>query len=172
MWLAVEHPNLVGPLIIVDSLPFMPAATDPKATVESARPMAAQLRKTVEASEPGNDFQARFIRTMVSRDADYELVMNWARRSHQPTVAAAMFDLYSIDLRKTLNRIPGRGLVLGTWIAYKQYATRDAVEANFRLQYSGWPGAEVVLTDTARHFIMLDDPKWFFSQVESFLSRK
>ncbi len=98
--------------------------------------------------------------------------MNLARRSHQPTVAAAMFDLYSIDLHKALSRIRSRGLVLGTWIAYKQYATRDAVEANFRLQYSEWLGAEVVLTETARHFIMFDAPKWFFTQMELFLSRK
>ena len=88
--------------------------------------------------------QAQYVRQMVTRDADYDVIMNWARRSDQPTVAATMFDLFSTDLRGRLNRIPSRGLVLGTWIAYRQYATREAVEANFRRQYASWPRAEIV----------------------------
>ncbi len=39
LWLASQDPDLVGPLIIVDSLPFLGAIMDPKATPElSAKP--------------------------------------------------------------------------------------------------------------------------------------
>jgi hypothetical protein len=43
------------------------------------------------------------------------------------------------------------------------------VEANLRTQYSKLEGVRVAVTDTARHFIMWDDPNWMFAQIDAFL---
>ncbi len=65
-------------------------------------------------------------------------------------------------------------LVLGTWIAYRDNdqdtATRGEVEKNFQTQFANLKNVKIVLADHARHFIMLDDPQWFYSQVDAFLS--
>src|ERR1700675_952234 len=45
LWLAEKEPDLVGPLVIVDSLPFLAAVMQPGATVESVKPMAENMRK-------------------------------------------------------------------------------------------------------------------------------
>jgi len=42
--LASRHPELVGRLVIVDSLPFLPAATNPSATPASMRAVADTIR--------------------------------------------------------------------------------------------------------------------------------
>lgn len=45
--LAAEHPEAVGRLIIVDSLPFLPAATEPSATPDSVSTLALGLRNVL-----------------------------------------------------------------------------------------------------------------------------
>jgi hypothetical protein len=81
----------------------------------------------------------------------------------------AMHDLIATDLRQDIERIKSPTLVLGTWIAYKEYTTRAAVENTFKTQYQKLTGVTIEVADTARHFIMYDDPKWMFERMEKFL---
>ena len=57
----------------------------------------------------------------------------------------------------------------GSWVALKGRVPREAVEATYRGQYAKLPGARVVMSDTARHFIMWDDPEVFFRELDGFL---
>jgi hypothetical protein len=72
-------------------------------------------------------------------------------------------------LRDDLANIKSPTLVLGTWIGYSQYTDRQRTEANLRRQYARLAGVEIQMTDTARHFIMWDDPAWMFGQLDRFL---
>jgi N-formylmaleamate deformylase len=45
LWLAAREPDLVGPLVIVDSLPFLAGVMQPDATADSVKPMAENMRK-------------------------------------------------------------------------------------------------------------------------------
>jgi hypothetical protein len=48
---------------------------------------------------------------------------------------------------------------------------RDTFRAAYRAQLAALPGAEVVFAETARHFVMLDDPGFFFATLEGFLEQ-
>jgi pimeloyl-ACP methyl ester carboxylesterase len=52
LMLARQHPEDVGRLMVVDSLPFYAVVFSPQATVESVRPQAAALRDMAEKSRP------------------------------------------------------------------------------------------------------------------------
>src|SRR5690606_37503811 len=80
----------------------------------------------------------------------------------------ATFDIFTQDLRSDLSKIKSPTLALGTWIAFKDYAPREQTEGRIRQQYSKLKDCKIVMADT-RHFIMLDDPKWFYEQVDNFL---
>ena len=82
-----------------------------------------------------------------------------------------MSGLFGTDLRGDLARIHSPTLVLGSWIAYKQWTDHARTEANLRSQYAKLAGVEIAVTDTARHFIMWDDPDWMFGQIDHFLGR-
>src|ERR1700689_4316516 len=43
LWLAAKEPDLVGPLVIVDSLPFLAAVMQPGATADSGKPKAGNM---------------------------------------------------------------------------------------------------------------------------------
>jgi hypothetical protein len=72
-------------------------------------------------------------------------------------------------LRDDIARIKAPTLVLGTWVAYRAFAPKEAIEALFKSQYAKLPGVKVELADTARHFIMYDDPEWMYARIDQFI---
>ncbi|MFP2908900.1 alpha/beta fold hydrolase [Pyxidicoccus sp. 3LFB2] len=168
---AADAPELVGGVVIVDSLPFLPAAMDPSATADSMRPRAEEMRtlmrmQTVEQ----RSMQSRMIlRSYISDEAKVDVAARWGADSDSETVSQAVYELSTTDLRPELPRITAPTLVLGSWIALKGRVPREAVEAVYRSQYAKLSTARVVMSDTARHFIMWDDPEGFFRELDGFL---
>lgn len=170
LWLASHDPDLPGPLVIVDSLPFLPAGSTPSATLETARPMAEMIRSSMAVARPQFVTNSvAWVRTMVTKPADFDRVMSWVKDTDPQAAGDAMFDLFSHDLRDDVARIKSPALVLGTWIAYKDYATREEVERRYRNQFAKLKNCKFVMANT-RHFIMLDDPNWFCQQIDGFLT--
>lgn len=172
LWLAEKEPDLVGPLVIVDSLPFLPLVMQPGATVESIKPMAENMRKMFSGPRtPETDKMAEAsIKSMVTKPEDLEMVLGWSKTSDGIAVGNAMYDMMTTDLRDDLDKITSPTLVIGTWIGYKEYGVKRAdVEKNFRDQYAKLKNYQFVLTDNARHFVMLDDPEGFFAATDAFL---
>jgi len=171
LWLAEQEPRLVGPLVIVDSLPFLAAVMNPGATAESVKAPAEQMRKMFSGppTEESDNRTETSIKAMVTKPEDAEMVVGWSRKSDRGAMGDAIYEMMTTDLRPDLDKITAPTLVIGTWIAYKQYATREQVEKNFRAQYEKLAHYDFVLEDTARHFVMLDDPDGFFQAVDRFL---
>jgi len=167
LWLAEQEPDLVGPLVIVDSLPFQAAIMNPGATAENLNAQAEQMRKMY--SGPPTEQTEMAVKTSVTSPADFETIMGWCRKSDPVAMGDAIYEAMTTDLRGDLDKIASPTLVLGTWIGYKQYATREEVEKNFRTQYAKLKHYDFVLSDKARHFVMLDDPDGFFQALDRFL---
>jgi N-formylmaleamate deformylase len=158
----------------VDSLPFLAGVMNPDATAESVKKQAEQMRKMYSgpATEQSDKMGETAVKAMVTSPADFEMIMGWTRKSDRVAMGDAVYEMMTTDLRPELDKITAPTLVIGTWIAYKQYATREAVEKNFRTQYAGLKKYDFVLEDNARHFVMLDDPEGFFQAVDRFLGAK
>jgi pimeloyl-ACP methyl ester carboxylesterase len=171
MKLAADHPDQVGRLVIVDTLPALGARQMPSITraqlQEVGTGMREQLLKQDHATYEAN--LQTTIASMVSKPDDIALVMGWSRQSDRATVANAMYEMMTDDMRDDVARIKAPTLVLGSWIAYKQYAPRAAFEAVYVSQYQKLAGVKVELSDTARHFIMVDDPEWMYARIDQFL---
>jgi len=172
LWFAAQNPELAGKVISVDGLPFLAAVWDPKATVESARAIGAQVRDGMRASGSAeSQAQARqTIESMVTSPANRERELKVNLLANRNTAAQAMFEMMTTDLRPELSKISAPVLLIGSWIGYKSYgATHDGVSAQYKSQLDGVRQATVVLSDTSRHFIQLDDPEWFYQQLDEFL---
>jgi pimeloyl-ACP methyl ester carboxylesterase len=166
--IASKYPDLSGKLIIVDAYPSLATIYRPEITPEQAKSEAATFRKYMTG--PGSqEASAAQIRMMVTPDADYQRIMKWSRASDSSAVADAMVEMYGTDLRESVAAIRSPSLVLMTWIAYKQYTDRKTFEGNVAREYANMKGADIRIADTSRHFIMYDDPQWFFTQLDSFL---
>jgi N-formylmaleamate deformylase len=174
LWLAEREPDLVGPLVIVDSLPFLAGVMMPGATAESVKPMAENMRKMFSGpptEETEKQAQAS-IQAMVTKPEDFEMILGWSKKSDRIAEGDAMYEMMTTDLRDDVSRIASPTIVIGTWIGYKEYGVkRDQVEKNFRDQYAKLKNYRLVLSDKARHFVMLDDPEGFFAATDEFLLR-
>jgi pimeloyl-ACP methyl ester carboxylesterase len=174
MELAIAAPDAIGPIVIVDALPFLGAAGDTSATEASTRaqmaPMRDMLRNQTKEAYVAYQKQAPYLKSMVAPGPGYERVLQWAVTSDPKTVGDAMYDIGTRDLRAKVAGVKSPMLVLGSWYAYKDYSTRDAVEATFRRQFAKAPHCTLALADTARHFIMLDSPEWMHAQMDAFLA--
>jgi pimeloyl-ACP methyl ester carboxylesterase len=151
----------------------MAGIADPKTTPEQAKANAAQMRQYMGGQS--QDMYERFTksgmatRMMVTKDTDLDRIIAWGLASDRTAVTDAMSELFAADLRDDIANIKTPTLVLGSWIGYKQYTDREKTEANLKLQYAKLSGVDIRLTDTARHFIMWDDPDWMFAQMDRFL---
>jgi pimeloyl-ACP methyl ester carboxylesterase len=174
MELAIAAPDAIGPLVIVDALPFLGATRDTAATEESARkamePMRQMIRGQTQEAYAAYQHQAPYLRGMVAPGPNYDRVVQWAATSDPIAVADAMFEVNTRDLRAKIATVRSPMLVLGSWYGYKDYSTREAVEATFRTQYAKAPRWTLALADTARHFVMLDSPEWTWARIDAFLA--
>jgi N-formylmaleamate deformylase len=172
LWMSSTQPEAVGPLVIVDSLPFFGAIQNPATTVEQVRPMAENMRRQVAAGAPNAAQQRQMAATMVTDTARISQVTRWGLQSAPAAVAQAMYDMYTTDLRADLARIQQPVLVLGSWAAYQSMgATKESTKAIFTRQYAQLPKHQVEMSEAGRHFLMYDDQQWFFRQTDAFLKQ-
>jgi len=178
---AADHPDLVGPIVIVDSLPFLAGAQFQAKTLEDARPGIASMKAYMVNQSPQQyvDYVKSGAATsfMATSPGDLATITEWGLGSDQRTVAEAMADLMSLDLRQDIARIASPTLVLGTWAGLhdqlKKYGTevaRAAFERTFQQQFAELAKLHFAMADTARHFIMFDEPQWFFQQLDAFIA--
>jgi pimeloyl-ACP methyl ester carboxylesterase len=171
--LAADHPDRVGRLVIVDAVPCLVAATQmPGATSEQVKQAGEGMRRMMLAQDAAAARASTdmAVSTMVTRPDDVKRVQAWGAQSDRTTVVNAMADMMGDDMREEVGRIRAPTLVLGSWIAYKAYGPKSMFEQTYRNQYMRLPGVDVALADTARHFIMLDDPAWMYDRIDHFLN--
>lgn len=172
LFLASTEPMLFEQLVIVDGLPFLAAMQIPNATRETAKPIAEQMRAGMMGPRD-NAYKAQqraLLYTMMSKDEDVERALQWGIDSDPATAAQAMYEIFLNDLRQEISKIKSPTLVLGAWVAYKNYgATHDRTQASYEAQFKNLEGAKVVLTDKGKHFIMWDDPVFYFDQLDAVL---
>lgn len=164
LWLAAEEPLLVGRVVAVDGVPFLPALYDPSATAESAKPQAHGMRVALESAAPEVLAQQRRASAagMVTSPADQARVIAWGERSSQAAVAQAMEELLTTDLRPLMARVTVPVLFIAS----------AGLEGPAAAQLSGVKKLRVVASKTARHFVMLDDPALFFATLDALFAEK
>lgn len=171
LWMSTTAPEAIGPLVIVDSLPFFSAVQNPAMTAEMAKPMAEGMRRQMTGKMP-TAAQRQMVAGLITDTARISLATRWGQDSDVRTVAQAMYDMYTTDLRPDLSRIQQPALVLGAWAAYKAYgSTKESTRAIFAQQYAKLPQHRIEMSEAGKHFLMWDDTAWFFAQTDAFLKQ-
>ena len=171
-WLAASEPTLVGPIVAVDGVPFLPALLDAGATADSVRTMAANMKAMMASLTPEQfTLQNRMSLTrMVRASEDLERLARQAAASDRATVAQAMFELMTTDLRDGVANIESPVLLIAAGAATPTPEGRARLRRSYEAQVASIPDHRVVLADGARHFIMLDSPDFFHATLTGFLT--
>jgi N-formylmaleamate deformylase len=170
-WLAERAPDEVGPIISVDGLPFYSALMNPAATPEAMLAKAEELRSMYAGISP-EQFIAnnhRFLAMMITAPANIDLVASLGDKSDPKAVGQAFYDLATTDLRPKLKSIQAPVLLIGSDSMTTDETTKAKIQQAYAAQIAPVPHHKLVFAPTARHFVQLDDPDFFFRETEAFL---
>src|SRR5690554_1116845 len=173
--IASSEPDLLKEIIIVDSYPFMAAANNPNASVENILPQAKRTRDMIISTSDSIFIQQQNITmpTMITDPEHINTAIAWSLQSDRETVAQAMFELMTTDLRKEVEKVKIPILVLGSWYGAKDYGiTKKMVQTNYENQFLQAANCKIEMAETAKHFIMWDEPTWFINSVKSFITNE
>ncbi|MDR6852789.1 pimeloyl-ACP methyl ester carboxylesterase [Sphingomonas sp. BE123] len=169
MMLAARHPDRVGRLLVVDTLPFFGKLFDPAATPASIAPRAEQLRAMTIA---GAD-RMRAMPTVTSDPGGIWSntpegrikVANWGLKADQRAVAQALYEDIVTDIGPELGKVTAKPFT----ILYAAGVGEARAKAMWEPAYAGTPARLVAVPDSY-HFIMLDQPQRFAAEVKAFLA--
>lgn len=169
LMLSRRHPERVGKLMIVDSLPFYSVLFNPAATVATTEPQARMMRDQMSAADDAsfaaqqNMFVARLVKTPERRAE----VAGWGNASDRATFAQAMYEVMTTDMRGELASVQTPITVV--YAADPSIAPDAVIDGLWRGQYATAPNVSFVRIENAYHFVMLDQSAAFQAAVTEFL---
>ncbi len=175
MSLASKHSEMLEKVIVVDSYPFMSAAYNPEATIESVKEQAEAMKNMlINTTDKVFAQQQKLTMGAMMKDPKHiEVATEWSINSSKATVAVAMFELMTTDLRAEVAGIEVPTLVIGSWYGGKDYGmTKESVKGNFETQFGKASNVTIKMAGTAKHFIMWDESSWFLEEVLTFTNNE
>ncbi|MBX3430596.1 MAG: alpha/beta hydrolase [Hyphomonadaceae bacterium] len=169
LMLARQHPDDVGRLMIVDSLPFFSAMFGLQVTAANVEPQARALRDGVAAADDAafTAQQNAGITRMMKSEAHRAEVVGWSVASDRATFAQAAYEVMTTDMRP---EVAGIQTPITVVYAYDDTMGPEAIiDDLYRGQYASAPHVSFVRIDGSYHFIMFDQPAAFQSAVADFL---
>jgi pimeloyl-ACP methyl ester carboxylesterase len=169
MMLAVQHPEDVDKLMVVDSLPFFSVLSGANDAAAATPPAAAMRDYTIaQSQEAYAQSEKQFLPRLVKSPAGRKAAIGWAIASEKSVVARAMYEDMTTDLRADLPKIKTPVTMLYPWDAADGFP-REATDKLYRENFAALPNKSLVCIEDSFHFIMLDQPEKFAAQVETFL---
>jgi pimeloyl-[acyl-carrier protein] methyl ester esterase len=171
LMLAQQHPNLIGRVMSVDSLPFFSALYGPQVTMETARPFADRMAQGLLAMDDAafRAGQAQTAIGMARNEATRTAMVDWSVASDRQALASAIHDVMLTDARLGL-----AAMTTPVWAVYASDADGGApaamADAMWAREWAALPRLTLRRVDGSRHFIMADQPAVFAEVVDAFLA--
>ena len=164
--IAADYPELVGKIVIVDTLPCLAAISNPAFTSKENNDCSAMISTfTAMPDEQFKKMQNQSIPRLLADTSMQDTVIDWSMRSDRKTFAKMFCDFSNTDLRETIKNIQCPSLIL---LEAYFVSLKPSIEA----QYKNLKNANLQYSTKGLHFIMYDDKEWYFNQLNNFLSAK
>lgn len=173
LMLANEAPDLVGRVLVVDSLPYLAAMFMPGTPPDQARAQAYYMADRMKAM-PHAAFIAQQklgLPRLSNTPAFLPVLEKWSVASDQATVAKAFAEGLGTDYRPALTSITAHVTVLAAF-SEAMRVPRAQIKTLYETQYAGLQHANVHLVDDSYHFIMIDQPEQFGQHLSRVLNQR
>lgn len=170
-WIAASAPDLAGPVVAVDGVPYLVALMDSTATPERMRPQAEATVAMFRSLTPDQMAAQGRLAVMggITDSAHHGTAIGWSRTSDPATVGRAVAEMLTTDLRESVAAIRAPVLLVGA-VGALPAGQRDGARRAYEAQVARVRDHRVVTAD-ARHFVMLDAPDFLFTTMDEFLAR-
>ncbi|MFD2034259.1 alpha/beta fold hydrolase [Belliella marina] len=172
LWAAAEAPELFEKVVSVDGVPYFPVLQMPGITPESAKPIVEQMTAGMASmnEEQALQNQKTIVETMIATPSKREKVIEMGISSNPKIIGQAYGEMYTTDIRPLMEKIKIPVQVFGAWSAYQNFgATKENVTLGYQNQLKDIKDADLLVAESAYHFVFLDEPDWFYSEMERFI---
>ncbi len=152
-WIASYHPELVGPVIIVDASPAL------SGDLEDAKQLRLRWKNASDEVYE-RSIRAAF-RGMTSVAPRMAPVIERIARSDRRAIGEAIYEMMTTNLLDKVQEIQSPVLVV---------AADGAFKTRIRAQIETIPDHQMIVVPRARHFVMWDDPEAWFAAIDEFLA--
>jgi pimeloyl-[acyl-carrier protein] methyl ester esterase len=169
LMLASEHPDDIGKLMTVDSLPFFSALFG-ATNAAAAEPQARMIRDGVlkESQDDYASYERGVFPSLVKSPEGRKLAIDAAVKSDKSVVARAMYEAATIDWRPNLGGIKAPVTVLYAWDSSEGIPQLMA-DGFIQSAFADLSNKKFVRIDNSLHYIMYDQPAALATQVDAFL---
>jgi N-formylmaleamate deformylase len=151
-WIASYHPELVGPVIVVDAGPAL------SGDIDEAKALRSRWKNASDEEFSGG-MRAAFTQ-MTAFPRKMEPVIAAVTRSNRRTIGDAIFEMVTTDLTERVKEITAPVLVI---------AADGGYQSRIRAQIQTIPDHEMIVLPHTHHFVMYDAPDSFFKIIDKFL---
>ncbi len=172
LWLHSQEPNLFGKSVIVDAVPFISALSDPKVNAQSVKDNPQYDKAAVIANfenlpnEGYIDRMTASMRYQVRDSVRARQIAGWSFDSDRKTLGSTIVEMSTTDLRQEIAQIKTPILILAS-----TFGTAENSKKIYNEQYDKLPNKTIKVADSM-HFIMYDQPEWFYNEIDQFLTAK
>jgi len=166
--IASRFPKRVKKMVIVDALACMREVMMP-GVPENALQYNSPYNKNLL------NMKADQFKGMASNMAGYmtinkekaAVLTKWILEADRTTYVYGYTDLLKLDLRDKLSAIKTKTLILGA-----SFPDVAVTKAHFEKQYANLSNKTIEMVVDSKHFIMFDQPTWFYTKVNTFLENE
>tara|TARA_B100000749_G_C18122328_1_gene340370 strand:- start:74 stop:592 length:519 start_codon:yes stop_codon:yes gene_type:complete len=163
--IAAKLPKRVKKMVLVDALPNIREIIMPQVPVEQIVFDNPYNNQMIAASDSALRVTAGYMAMgMSNQTSHHQELIDYILQSDRKTYVYGYTELLKLDLKEKLKELDTETLILGA-----DFPTKEAVLPNFESQYENLKKKEIKIATNSKHFIMYDQPEWFYQEVNNFL---
>lgn len=166
--LAAELKNQVSGLILVDAIPCMRELMMPNVPASALQYDSPYNQQMLDMNDDAfYQYCVNIAENMTNDQEKKKDLVSWSLQADRETLVYGYTDLLKLDLRPLLSELEIETLIIGaTW------PNPEVIKKNFEKQYAPLKNKTITLADDSKHFVMFDQPTWFYQQVNQYLARR
>jgi len=166
--IAARFPKRVKKMIIVDALACMREVMMPGVAASNLQYKSPYNNNLLKMN--ANQFKgmaSNMAGFMTLKKEKAVVLTKWILAADRKTYVYGYTDLLKLDLREKLSGIKTKTLILGA-----SFPNVAIAKAHFEKQYTNLSNKTIEMVPNSKHFIMFDQPAWFYTKVNTFLKNE
>lgn len=165
--IAAAMPGNVDRIILVDAIPCMRELMMPGVSASQLQYDSPYNNQMLNMSDEAfRQTASMMAQAMTDTKEKVDSLMKWSIEADRKTFVYGYTDLLKLDLREVLDKVTAKTLILGA-----PFPNKDLVKANMEKQYAKLANKTIEIAEGGKHFIMFDQPQWFYDKVNTFFAK-
>jgi pimeloyl-ACP methyl ester carboxylesterase len=185
LWIASTRPDLIGPLIELDGVPYEDGIERDHVNKDSIMKLDKRTHDMVINAKP--QFWSHYdsvrhtykfrragfydVAKLVTDTNRVNQILDWDDKSDYKATYLMLAEAGDLDLRDSVTKVNSPILVLGSWLGWDNFKTKETVSKRYHMEWDPAKNVTITFSDHGKHFLMYDDLDWMLGQMDAFLKK-